>query len=393
MAEINIGMVGYAFMGKAHSNAWRQAPHFFPGIRTPRLKAICGRTRGSVEQAAKELGWESVETDWHKLIERKDIEVVDIVTPGNSHAEIAIAAARAGKHVICEKPLANTLAEAREMVKAVEGAGVRHMVLFNYRRVPAVALAKRFIEEGRLGRIFHYRAQYLQDWIVDPEFPRVWRLDKTIAGSGALGDLGAHITDLAHFLVGPVDRVSALTVTMIKSRPLPAGEPSGGLKTGKAAEKKMAPVTVDDAAIYLGKIGEITATFEVTRLAPGRKNYLAFEINGDKGSLRFNLERLNELEFYDRTMPEVVQGWNNIMVTDGAHPYISHWWPAGHILGYEHPFVHAMSDFVAAIDQGSPIHPDFADGAGVNAVLDAVERSAANGEWTNVESVAAGRGA
>lgn len=372
MAAINIGMIGYAFMGKAHSNAWRQAPHFFPGIPTPKLKAICGRTRPAVEQAAAELGWESVETDWRQLIQRKDIDVIDIVTPGDSHAEIAIAAAHAGKHVICEKPLANSLAEARAMASAVQGARVKNMVLFNYRRVPAVALAKKLIADGRLGRIFHYRAQYLQDWIVDPQFPRVWRLDKNVAGSGALGDLGAHITDLALYLIGPVDRVSALTETMIKSRPLPD------------RPQETAPVTVDDSALYMGKIGDITASFEVTRLAPGRKNYLAFEINASKGSLRFNLERLNELEFYDRTMPDELQGWNNIMVTEASHPYIRHWWPAGHVLGYEHPFVHAMADFLTAIAQDTDVHPNFADGAMTNAVLDAVERSAASGRWESV---------
>lgn len=376
MAEINVGMVGYAFMGKAHSNAWRQAPHFFPGIPRPRLKAICGRTRIAVEHAATELGWESTETDWRRLIERKDIDVVDIVTPGDSHAEIAIAAAQAGKHVICEKPLANSLAEARAMVAAAETAGVRNMVMFNYRRVPAIALAQRLIAEGRLGRIFHYRAQYLQDWIVDPEFPRVWRLDKTVAGSGALGDLGAHIADLALYLVGPVQRVFAVTTTMIEERPLPDKRDT------------LAPVTVDDCAAFIGTIGQATVAFEVTRLAPGRKNYLAFEINGSRGSLRFNLERLNELEFYDRTLPEPAQGWNNIMVTDGGHPYISHWWPAGHVLGYEHTFINAVADFLAAVAAKGEVHPSFAEGAMTNAVLDAVERSAQSGTW---ETVAAER--
>lgn len=375
MSEINIGMIGYAFMGKAHSNAWRQAPHFFPGTRTPRLKVICGRNRAAAEQAAGQLGWDEVETDWRKVIERKDIDVIDIVTPGDSHAEIAIAAARAGKHVICEKPLGNTLAEARQMLDAVQKAGVRHMVLFNYRRVPAVTLAKKLIDDGRLGRIFHYRAQYLQDWIVDPEFPRVWRLDKSIAGSGALGDLGAHVTDLAHYLVGRVSKVMAMTDTLIKERPLPEDK------------SRTAPVTVDDCAIYMGKIGDATAAFEVSRLAPGRKNYCAWEINGSKGSLRFQFERMNELEFYDRTLPEELQGWNNIMVTDGSHPYVGNWWPAGHVLGYEHPFVHAVSDFINAIDHGTPIHPDFADGAATNAVLDAVEASANSGAWVNVEQI------
>jgi predicted dehydrogenase len=375
-AEINVGMIGYAFMGKAHSNAWRQVSHFFPGNRTPRLKVICGRSRANLEEAKAQLGWDEAETDWRRVVERKDIDIIDVVTPGNSHAEISIAAAQAGKHVICEKPLGNSLAEARSMVQAVERAGVHNMVLFNYRRVPAVSLAKRFIDEGRLGRIFHYRARYLQDWIVDPQFPRVWRLDKEIAGSGTLGDLGAHITDLAHYLVGPVDRVVAMTETLIRTRPLP-DDP-----------KKSAPVTVDDTAIYFGNIGEVTASFEVTRLAPGRKNFLAFEVNGSKGSLRFNLERLNELAFYDRTLKDDTQGWNNIMVTDASQPYIAHWWPAGHIIGYEHPFVHAIADFLQAIEKGASVHPDFVDGAMVDAVLDAVQRSAASGQWANVEKVA-----
>ncbi|MHB8736020.1 MAG: Gfo/Idh/MocA family protein [Terriglobales bacterium] len=375
MAEIRIGMVGYAFMGKAHSNAWRQVSHFFPGKLTPKLQAICGRNRAGVEKAAGELGWNSVETDWRKLLERKDIDVIDVVTPGDSHAEISIAAAQAGKHVLCEKPLGNTFAEAKAMVTAVEKAGVRNMVLFNYRRVPAISFVKQLLAEGKLGRIFHFRAQYLQDWIVDPQFPRVWRLDKTVAGSGALGDLGAHITDLAQYLLGPLDKVMALTETMIKTRPMP-DDPT---KSGE--------VTVDDSALYMGKIGEITASFEVTRLAPGRKNCLMFEINGSQGSVRFNLERLNELEFYDRTQPEPLQGWTNIMMTDGAHPYVGHWWPAGHIIGYEHPFVHAVADFLASVDTGKPVHPDFRDGAGVNAVLDAVAASAASGQWTPVATM------
>lgn len=372
MADLNIGMIGYAFMGKAHSNAWRQAPRFFPGGRIPRLKVICGRRRDAAQQAASQLGWEEVETDWRKVIARKDIDVVDIVTPGDSHAEIAIAAAQAGKHVLCEKPLANTWREALAMVAAVQSAGVKNMVLFNYRRFPAVTFARQLIAERRLGRIFHYRAQYLQDWIVDPEFPRLWRLDKSIAGSGALGDLGAHISDLALYLLGPIEKVSALTATMIKERPLP-GNP-----------KQKAPVTVDDCALYLGRIGEATATFEVSRLAPGRKNFLTWEINGSKGSLRFNLERCNELEFYDRAQPEALQGWNNILVTSAAHPYIPHWWPAGHVLGYEHTFINAIADFLAALESGAEIHPDFADGAITNAVLDAVERSAASGQWESV---------
>ncbi len=378
MAEINVAMIGYAFMGRAHSNAWRQAPHFFPGPLKPRLKVICGRRQEAAQQAADQLGWEEVETDWRRVVARPDIGIVDIVTPGDSHAEIAIAAAQAGKHVICEKPLANSLDEALAMLAAVKPAGVRHMVLFNYRRVPAMRLARQWIEAGRLGRLFHFRAQYLQDWIVDPQFPRVWRLDKTIAGSGALGDLGAHVVDICHYLTGRrVEKVSSLMATLIPERPLP-DEP-----------RRMAPVTVDDAALFIGRAGEMTAQFEVSRLAPGRKNCLTLEINGSQGSLRFNLERLNELEFYDRTQPEELQGWNNILVTDARHPFIPHWWPAGHILGYEHPFVHAMAEFLEAVAKGGEIHPDFADGAACNAVLDAVERSAASGAWTEVKAWAA----
>lgn len=375
--ELNIGMVGYAFMGRAHSNAWRQAPHFFPGIPQPRMKVLCGRHRAAAEQAAAQLGWESVETDWRQLIARPDVDIVDIVTPGDSHAEIAIAAAQAGKHVICEKPLANSLAEARAMTAAAAQAGVRNMVMFNYRRVPALAFARQLISEGRLGRIFHYRAQYLQDWLVDPLFPRLWRMDKTVAGIGALGDLGAHIADLALYLVGRLDAISALTATMIPSRPLP-DQPG-----------KMGAVTVDDSAVFMGRIGEITASFEVSRLAPGRKNYLALEINGSQGSLRFNLERLNELEFYDRSQPQAMQGWNNIMITDKGHPYLAHWWPAGHMLGYEHTFVHALADFLAAVASGADIRPNFADGAETNAALDAVVRSAASGLWEKCHPVAA----
>lgn len=379
--ELNIGMVGYAFMGKAHSNAWRQAPHFFPGIPQPRLKAICGRSREKTEEAAKRLGWESVETDWRRLIARKDIDIVDIVTPGDSHAEIAIAAAEAGKHVICEKPLANSLEEARRMVAAARRAKVKNLVMFNYRRVPAIALAKQMIAENRLGKVFHYRAQYLQEWLVDPLFPRLWRMDKTVAGVGALGDLGAHVADLSLHLVGRLDKLTAVTATMIPTRPLP-GQPG-----------KTAPVTVDDCAVFMGRIGEATASYEVTRLAAGRKNYLAFEINGDRGSMRFNLERLNELEYYDRTQPATLQGWNNIMVTDASHPYIAHWWPAGHVLGYEHTFVNAMADFLNAVATGADIHPDFADGAETNAALDAIERSAQSGQWETVAAVeAAGSG-
>ncbi|MDQ3512304.1 MAG: Gfo/Idh/MocA family oxidoreductase [Chloroflexota bacterium] len=381
MAEIGVGLVGYKFMGRAHSNAYRQVGHFFDIDPTPRMVAVCGRDEAGVKAAAASLGWEGYETDYRKLVKRDDIGLVDVATTGNTHREIVLAALEAGKHVLCEKPLANTLAEAGEMLTAARQAGVVAMVNFNYRRVPAVQLAKRLIDEGRLGEIRHIRAVYLQDWINDPEFPLVWRLQKELAGSGALGDIAAHILDLAHFLVGPVTEVVGTLDTFIKERPVETASGGGaGLSAASGAER--GPVTVDDATTFLARFeGGATGTFEATRLAPGRRNHNAFEINGSKGSLTFNLERLNELEVFFADDPDGLQGFRTINVTEASHPYTAAWWPAGHIIGYEHTFTHAIHDLLQGIGAGTNPAPTFEDGFRCQAVLDAVERSARERTW------------
>jgi predicted dehydrogenase len=382
---INVGLVGYKFMGKAHSNAYRQVAHFFPDVALkPALKALCGRDAAGVGAAAAQFGWEGIETDWRALVARPDIGLIDISTPGDSHAPIAIAAAQAGKHVFCEKPLANTLAEARQMQAAVEQAGVVGMVNFNYRRVPAVQLAKQLIESGRLGTIYHWRAVYLQDWIMDPNFPLVWRLQKDAAGAGTLGDLGAHIIDLARMLVGEISTVSGLTETFIKQRPLEGSSNSG---LGATAAEGMGEVTVDDAALFLTRFANgALGTFEVTRFAKGRANYNSFEINGSKGSLRFNLERMNELEVLFADDQGDVNGFRNILVgTSGEHPYMSAWWPAGHIIGWEHTFTHGVYDLLNGIAAGTSPAATFEDGVRCQAVLDAVEQSAGSKQWVEPE--------
>ncbi len=382
--EIGVGLVGYKFMGRTHSNAYRQVSAFFPEVKLrPILRAICGRDEAGVSAAAAQFGWASYETDWKTLVARDDIGLVDISTPGSSHAPIAIAAAAAGKHIICEKPLANTLAEARQMAKAARDAGVINMVMFNYRRVPAVQLAKRLIDSGRLGKIYHWRAVYLQDWIMDPNFPLVWRLQKDVAGSGTLGDLGAHIIDLARMLVGEITEVTGLTETFIKQRPVLA-ETVGGL--GAKAGTEMGEVTVDDAALFLARFENgALGSFEVTRFAKGWANGNQFEVNGSKGSLRFNLERLNELQLYLDEDPDVA-GWRTINVTNGeAHPYMANWWPAGHIIGYEHTFTHAVFDFLNGVADGVSPAPNFDDGVRCQAVLEAVERSAGSRQWVEPE--------
>jgi predicted dehydrogenase len=372
-------------MGHVHSNAYRQVSRFFPGKYRPRMKVLCGKACSEeLEVTARQLGWEESDCDWRRVVERKDIDIVDISTPGYLHHPMAIAAAEAGKHIICEKPLANTLAQAKEMLRAVEKAGVAHMVNFNYRRVPAVAFAKQFIEDGRLGQVYHYRGAYLQDWIMDPDFPLVWRLEKKYAGSGALGDIGAHVTDLAQFLNGCIEAVAGQMTTFIKERPLPGrGEGDWGAKGAKGRKGK---VTVDDDTNFLARFKNgAVGVFESTRFAGGRKNYNTFEIYGSKGSLAFNLERMNELEFCDRTEPNEQRAFKTIMVTESNHPYISAWWPPGHILGYEHTFVHAIHDFLTALEKGQPPQPGFDEGVRVQAVLDAVERSAKAGRWEKVK--------
>ena len=373
-SEIGVGLIGYKFMGRTHSNAYRQVARFFDVDLVPRMRAICGRNEPVVRQAADTLGWEGYETDYHRLIERDDIDLVDISTPGDSHEELALAAIEAGKHVFCEKPLANTLEEARRMRDAAEKADVISVVNFNYRKVPAVALAKKLVEEGRLGEIRHWRAVYLQDFILDPEFPLIWRLQREKAGSGALGDIGAHVVDLAHHIIGPISRVVGSTETFIKERPL---EESGGAETGR--------VTVDDAAMFLAHFENgATGTFEATRLAAGRKNRNSFEINGSEGSLVFDLERMNELEVYFVEESETA-GFRRVVVTEPDHPYAGAWWPPGHIIGYEHTFVHAVKDLLDGISVRKNPSPSFEDGYRCQAVLDAVERSAQSGSWTEPE--------
>ncbi|MGW0546127.1 Gfo/Idh/MocA family protein [Streptomyces altiplanensis] len=377
---LGVGMVGYAFMGAAHSQGWRTAGRVFDLPARPVLAAVCGRDRTAVRAAADQHGWAAAETDWRALIARDDVQIVDICTPGDSHAEIAVAALEAGKHVLCEKPLANSVAEAETMTAAAGRARARGqvaMVGFNYRRVPAMTYARRMIAEGRLGALRHVRVTYLQDWLVDPEFPLTWRLQRQHAGSGALGDLGAHIVDLAQFLAGePLVGVSALTETFVRSRPLPAGA-TAGLSGAGGAEARRGEVTVDDAALFTGRLASgALASFEATRTAAGRKNALSIELNGERGSLAFDLERLNELSFHDHTEPAVTAGFRRILVTEPGHPYLEGWWPPGHALGYEHTFVHQARDLVHAIATGTEPRPSFADGLQVQRVLAAVEESA-----------------
>jgi predicted dehydrogenase len=375
---LGIGMVGYAFMGRAHSQAWRSVGHFFDVPYTPRMAAICGRDRAQVAAAAERLGWAAWETDWKRLVERDDVDLVDVCTPGSSHAEISIAALEAGKHVLCEKPLANTVEEARAMAAAARSAaaaGVRAMVGFNFRRVPAVALARELIAAGRLGTIRHVRGAYLASHMLDPELPLVWRLDAAQAGSGALGDLGAHAIDLAQHLAGDrIAGVSALTETFVRERPLADG---GGAR---------GPVTVDDAALFIARFaGGALGGFEATRFAGGHTEGLSVEINGELGSVVWELGALNQLRLFDAAEEPATQGFRTIQVTRADHPYAGAWWPDGHTIGYEHTFTHEVRDLLQAIADGHDPEPTFADGLQVQEVLDAVQRSAASGAgWTEV---------
>ncbi len=383
---LGVGMVGHAFMGAAHSHAWRTAGRFFGLPLAPRLAVLCGRDPERTAEAADRLGWESSVTDWKQLLTRDDVDLVDVCTPGDTHAEIAIAALDAGKHVLCEKPLANTVDEAEAMTAAAERAGsrgVRAMVGFTYRRVPAVALARRLVQQGRLGDIRHVRVQYLQDWITDPDFPLVWRLQKDRAGSGALGDIGAHAVDLAQFVTGlRVDSVSAALETFVKERPL--ADQAAGLSASAGATVERGPVTVDDAAVFIGRLGAALGSFEATRFATGRKNALRLEVNGSLGSLAFDFESMNELSFHDATGDSEVAGFRRIYVTEPEHPYVGAWWPPGHGLGYEHAFTHQVVDLVGDIAGGRDPEPSFADGLQVQRVLEAVETSAADRCWATV---------
>jgi predicted dehydrogenase len=389
---MGIGMVGYAFMGTAHSQAWRNTVSYFDVPRPPRLTAIAGRNAAAARAAGAKFGWEHVETDWRALIARDDVDLVDVCTPGNTHAEIAIAALEAGKHVLCEKPLANTVAEAEAMAAAAAEArsrGVRSMVGFTYRRVPAISLARTLVAEGRIGEIRHVRAQYLQDWLLDPNVPMSWRLDKDKAGSGSLGDIGAHIVDLTQFITGErLTGVSAMMETFVRRRP--QTEASSGAKLGghvdTGLDVPMGQVTVDDAAVFLGRFsGGALATFEATRYATGRKNAIRVEVNGSAGSLAFDFEDMNLLHFYDGSEPAATAGFRRIIVTEPEHPYVAAWWPPGHLIGYEHGFTHQAVDLVTAIAEGRDPEPSFEDGLQIQRVLAAVESSAAkDSAWTEI---------
>ncbi|MFD5017517.1 Gfo/Idh/MocA family protein [Paenibacillus sp. NPDC058367] len=386
MKQLRIGMIGYKFMGKAHSNAYRSLPMFFPKALKPEMSVICGRNAEALAEAGTQLGWSDCVTDWKDLIAREDVDLIDINAPSNAHKEIALAAAKAGKHIFCEKPLALTLADSREMLQAAEDAGVTHMVGFNYRFSPAVRLAKKLVESGRLGKIYHFRAWFLQDWIIDPEFPLVWRLQKEIAGSGSHGDLGAHLIDLAHFLVGDVKEVIGMSETFIKERPLAAEMTGLSAKGDKDAPK--GKVTVDDATLFLARFDNgALGSFEATRFAAGHRSTNSFEINGSLGSVKFDFERMNELEVYLTSDTEDVQGFRRVLATDPAHEYAEAWWPPGHTIGFEHTFIHEMLELSNAIEEGRQPVPNFHDGVKCQAVLEAVERSIEQRRWVDISEM------
>ncbi|WP_420363488.1 Gfo/Idh/MocA family oxidoreductase [Curtobacterium aetherium] len=390
--RLRVAMVGHGFMGAAHSQAWRVAPRFFPLEREPEMTVVVGRDPERTEAARARFGWQRAETDWRRVVEDPDVDVVDVCSPGSSHVEVAIAALEAGKHVLCEKPLANTVAEAEAMVAAATAAaarGVRSMVGFSYRRVPALAFARQLVQAGRIGEVRQARALYLQDWLTDAEGPMTWRLDAALAGSGSLGDIGAHAVDLVEYVTGAtLGTVSGTLETFVHERPLLAD----GVGLSGTASDERGQVTVDDAAWFLGRLtggaarpGGTLASFEATRYATGRKNGLTIEISGSTGAIAFDLEAMNELRLYETAAPAGEQGFRRILVTEPEHPYMANWWPTGHTIGYEHTFVHEVVDFVTAITTGQQPEPSFAVGLHVQDVLDAVQRSAADGSaWTTI---------
>ncbi len=375
---LNVGMVGYGFMGRTHSNAFGQVNKFFDTSYSPVLKAICARDRAKAETFARQWGYESVETDWRSLVNRRDIDLIDIASPNDTHAEIAIAAAQAGKMVLCEKPLGRNADEAERMVHAVESARVANMVWYNYRRVPAVTLAKRLIDEGKLGRIFHYRAKFLQDWTISKDLPQggagLWRLDVKVAGSGVTGDLLAHCIDTAMWLNGGIDRVSAMTETFIKERPHNL--------TGQVE-----PVGIDDASAFLARFhnGSL-GLFEATRYARGHKALYTLEINGENASIAWDLHDLHRLQYFDHADEGDLRGWRSIHVTDGDHPYMKHWWVPGLQIGYEHTFIHQVADFLKGLESGEGAAPNFREGLATDYVTDAVLKSASGGNWERVQT-------
>ncbi|MBK1877442.1 Gfo/Idh/MocA family protein [Pelagicoccus mobilis] len=377
MKPLNIGMVGYGLMGRAHTNAFRQANQFFSLGHRPVLKAVCGRDGKKAKAFAKNWGYESVETDWKALVARPDIDLIDIAATNNVHAEIALAAAKAGKMVLCEKPLGMSPSESLKMVNAVEKAGVANMVWYNYRRAPAVTMAKQLIEEGKLGKIFHYRAKFLQDWTISADVPQggagTWRLDASVSGSGVTGDLLAHCIDTAMWLNGGIESVTGMTETFVKKRK--------NALTGKKQE-----VLIDDASAFLARFNNGSlATFEATRYARGHKALYTFEVNGEHASLAWDLHDLHRLEWFDHRDEGNVRGWRSIHLSESEHPYIEHWWIPGVQIGFEHTFTHQVADFIAGLDSGEPARPNFRDGLATDYVTDAVLKSAKTGRWTKVK--------
>lgn len=370
---LNIGLVGYGFMGRTHSNAYRKVSNFFNLPYKPVLKAVCGRDEAKTKAFAEQWGYESTESDWKKLIARKDIDAIDICTPNDSHAEIAIAAAKAGKMVLCEKPLGRTVAEAAKMVKAIEAAGVPNTVWYNYRRIPAVTLAKQLIDSGKLGRIFHYRAVFLQDWTINADLPQggagLWRLDSKASGSGVTGDLLSHCIDTAMWLNGGIKEVTAMTETFVKERK--------HVLTGKVEK-----VGIDDACAFVGRFDNGSlCTFESTRYARGHKALYTFEINGENASIKWDLHDLHRLEYFDYRDESITRGWRSVHVTDGDQPYMKNWWVPGLQIGYEHSFVHQVADFLQALGDGKPCRPTFRDALESDKVCEAVLKSAKTGKW------------
>ncbi|MDB6038718.1 MAG: putative dehydrogenase [Verrucomicrobiales bacterium] len=374
---LRIGLVGYGFMGRTHSNAYRKVNNFFDLEYQPVLQAVCARDAAKAQAFADQWGYASIETDWRKLVERKDIDLIDICSPNNTHAEIAIAAARAGKMILCEKPLSMNGPEGETMVAEVEKAKVPNMVWYNYRRVPAVTLAKQLIDQGRLGRIFHYRAKFLQDWTISKDLPQggtgLWRLDVNVAGSGVTGDLLAHCIDTALWLNGNIKDVSAMTETFVKERK-------------HTLSGKVEKVGIDDACAFLAHFDNGSlATFESTRYARGHKALYTFEINGENASIAWDLHDLHRLQFFDHKDEGLTRGWKSLHITDSDHPYMKHWWVPGLQIGYEHTFVHQVADFIESITKGEKAHPDFRDSLETQNVCDAVLKSAQNGRWENVK--------
>jgi predicted dehydrogenase len=383
---LNVALIGTKFMGKAHSNAFRQAPRFFDLPYEPVMKVICGRSAEETSAAARHFGWEEASTDWKKTVTRDDIDIVDISSSGEMHHPMALLAAKAGKHIICEKPLANTRKQSEEMLAAVEKAGVKHMCGFSYRFAPAVCTIKNMIRRGDLGEIYHFRAAYQQDWILDPEFPLNWRLQKKTAGSGALGDIGAHIIDMCHNLVGQVESVASVVRTFVTERPIVETAATIAAKTGHKAKGKKGKVDVDDAAVFVGTIkgSRALATFEATRFAPGRRNYNSIEVYGSRGGVLWNQEDMNVFHYYNVNDPGHLQGFRRVHATDPGHPYTQAWWPSAHIIGYEHLFIHEVRDFIVELNSKKVTYPTFADGVSCQRVLDAVERAGKSRKWEKV---------